>query len=86
MREHRTDCKRRARLPLYKAMVEYGKEYFYIALLEKHPCSDKDELRKKGVEYIRLLKPSVNKKIEGRTSKDYYIDNEDHFSHRATKI
>ena len=47
MREHRTDCKRRVHLPLYKAMVEYGKEYFYIELLEKHPCSDKDELRKK---------------------------------------
>ena len=52
MREHRTDCKRRVHLPLYKAMVEYGKGYFYIELLEKHPCSDKDELRKKKVSIL----------------------------------
>ena len=52
MREHRTYCKIRAHLPLYKAMVEYGKGYFYIELLEKHPCSDKDELRKKKVSIL----------------------------------
>ena len=60
MKGHRSDCKRRSGLPLYKAMVEHGKEYFYIELLEKHPCSDKEELVKKEYEYIRSLKPSLN--------------------------
>ena len=41
-------------------------------------------MRKKEGEYIRLLKPSVDKTIEGITSNYYYIDNTEHFSHRAT--
>ena len=38
---------------LYKAMEEYGVENFYIELIEKRPCNDKDELRRKEGEYIR---------------------------------
>ena len=34
MKDHRSDCKRRSHLPLYKAMIEHGKEYSYIELLE----------------------------------------------------
>ena len=61
MKGHRGRCKQQPRLPLYAQMVEYGKEHFYIELFEKHPCSDKEELAKKENEYIRSLKPSMNK-------------------------
>ena len=43
-------------------MGEYGKEQFYIELLEKHPCSDKEELVKQENEYIRSLEPSLNQR------------------------
>ena len=79
MARHRSDCKRRAHLPLYKAMIEYGKEYFYIELLEKHPCSDKEELVKKENEYIRSLKPSMNQRgyvtCKITYAREYYHNN-----------
>ena len=65
-------------------MVEYGKEYFYIGLFEKHPCSDKEELVKKENEYIRSLKPSMNKigyvtcrkkNYDREYSRGYYLNN-----------
>ena len=55
----------------------------FIELIEKCPCNDKDELRKKEGEYIRLLNPPLNARIEGRTKKEYYIDNKEHFSQVA---
>ena len=60
MKGHRGNCKISPHLPLHKERSEYGKEHVYIELLEKHPCSDKEELVKKGNEYIRSLKPSLN--------------------------
>ena len=69
--------------PLYKAFREHGVDNFYIELIEKCPCNDKDELRRTEGKYIRELKPSLNKRIEGRTLREYYIDNEEHFSQRA---
>ena len=57
--------------PLYQSFIEHGVEHFYIELIEKCPCNCKDELRKKEGEYIRLLKPSMNKRIEGRTASEY---------------
>ena len=78
MKDHRSDCKRRSHLPLYKAMVEHGNEYFCIELLEKHPCSDKEELVKKEYEYIRSLKPSLNLRgyvICKTYDRDYYHNN-----------
>jgi len=80
--------------PLYQSFIEHGVINFYIELLEKCPCSDKDELRRKEGEYIRSLKSSMNKRIAGRTDHEYYIDNKEkakeyysvnkqHFSQRA---
>ena len=79
MRQHRNDqnSKKRGHFSIYQAFREHGVNNFYIELVEKHPCNDRDELRKKEGEYIRKLKPSFNKRIEGRTDKEYYIDNKD---------
>jgi group I intron endonuclease len=79
MRDHRkgvnTENKHR---PLYRAFSEYGIDNFYIELIEKCPCNDKDELRRKEGEYIRALKPSMNKNIAGRTIREYHTDNKEH--------
>lgn len=49
---------------------------YSIELLELYPCNNKKELTNKESWYIRNL-DCVNKKIEGRTIKEYYIDNRD---------
>ena len=80
MRQHRNDHKSKSSFnyPIYKAFREHGVENFFIELIEKCPCNDKDELRRTEGEYIRSLKPSMNKAIAGRTTKEYYNDNKEH--------
>ena len=80
MRNHRSCIKNETKKtrPLYKAFIEHGVEHFYIELIEKCPCNDIDELRKKEGEYIRLLKPSLNKQIAGRTKNEYREDNREY--------
>ena len=46
----------------------------YIELIEKYPCDDKDELRKKEGYYQRELK-CVNRNLCGRTPKEWREDN-----------
>tara|TARA_R110000787_G_C13381866_1_gene441872 strand:+ start:449 stop:940 length:492 start_codon:yes stop_codon:yes gene_type:complete len=53
-----------------------------IELLECFPCENKDELNKKENEYIRNNN-CVNKRIEGRTTKEWYEDNKE--SHKLWK-
>ena len=55
MRSHRKCLNTEAKqhYPLYKLFSEYGVDTFYIELLEKCPCHDIAELRKKEGEYIR---------------------------------
>ena len=77
MRDHRyciNNQKKKDR-PLYQAFREHGIEHFFIELIEKCPCNDKDELRKKEGEYIRLLKPSFNSSIAGGTKQEYENEN-----------
>ena len=45
-----------------------------IELLQSYPCENKDQLNKKEGEYIRKLN-CINKKIEGRTEKEWNEDN-----------
>ena len=79
MAEHRKPytIKRHGHLPIYEAFIEFGVENFFIELVEKCPCNDIEELSKKEGEYIRKLKPSLNKFITGRTKHEYYNDNKD---------
>ena len=82
MRGHRTSANfgRHRNYNIYKAFREHGVENFYIELIEKCPCHDKEELRQKEGEYIRELKPSLNMKIAGRTTKEYYNEHKEHLS------
>ena len=58
-------------------MYELGMDNFYKELLEPCSCKSLEELRKREGELIRELKPVLNKKIEGRTPKEYRNDNID---------
>ena len=55
---------------LYTKMNEYGVENFFIELIEDYPCESVEQLRKREGEYIIEL-GTLNKKIEGRSKKEY---------------
>ena len=49
----------------------------YIELIELFPCGSKDELHKREGEIIRQTDNCVNKRIAGRSQKEYELDNRD---------
>jgi len=51
-------------------------EDYKIELIEEYPCNNKHQLERKEGEYIKVNE-CVNKRVEGRTQKEYYIDNHD---------
>ena len=53
----------------------------YIELLEKYSCKDRMELEKKEGEYIREM-PCINKRIAGRTNREWHQDNCEKISER----
>jgi hypothetical protein len=59
---------------LYIKINELGIDNFYIELYENYNCNNKEELLKKEGEVIRLI-GTLNKKIEGRTRKEYRQSN-----------
>jgi hypothetical protein len=57
-------------------LLSLGIDDCYIELIENYPCNNKAELTKREGELIRLHKNDlVNKKIAGRTKKEYCEDN-----------
>ncbi len=52
----------------------------YIELIESFPCSCKEELNKREGELIRDNNNCINKRIAGRTCKQYQQDNKDKIS------
>ena len=67
---------KRCNSKLYSKMKEIGKEHFFIELIfEYKDCENIDQLRKKEGEYIRELKPVLNKVINGRTHEEWKKDN-----------
>ena len=79
MAEHRQqlNCMKAKHRNLYKSMNEHGSENFYIELYEEYPCENKAQLQRREGEVIREV-GTLNKKIEGRTRKEYYEDNFEH--------
>lgn len=63
-------------------IIEYGDAK--IELIEKVECKDKEELTASEGYYIRTLN-CVNKKIEGRTKKEWYQDNKEDIAQREKK-
>ena len=63
--------------PLCKILFDkYGIENCFIELVEEYPCETREQLTKKEGEYIRANK-CINKRIEGRTQKEWLRDNSD---------
>ena len=70
---------------LYKCFREHGIEHFYIELVEKYPCSSKEELLAREGCWIRQECPSLNSQVAGRTSKQYYEDNKEKIKQMVKK-
>jgi hypothetical protein len=77
MSAHRTKYKKNIGLGSHKNIVHNISDW-KIELYELYPCNNKEELEKKEGEIIRLI-GTLNKNIAGRTVKEYYNDNIEHF-------
>ncbi len=74
--KHKWNYKRGILTSTSRDIVKY--DDCYIELLEAYECKNKNELRKREGELIRQYKDMVvNCKIDGRTPKQYYIDNKE---------
>ena len=68
-----------------KLLIEkYGRDNIKIVLIKLFPCNSKDELKAEEGKYQRENK-CVNKRVEGRTQKDYYQANRDKILERDKK-
>jgi hypothetical protein len=56
----------------------------YIELIEDYPCENKNQLEKREGELIRSME-CVNKRIEGRTYKEYREDNKEQLAEKNKK-
>jgi len=74
MSKHRYDNRNRNKLREY---INDDWQNWYIELYENYPCNSKHELYKREGEIIRLI-GNINKRIEGRTLKEYYLDNKEY--------
>ena len=61
---------------------EIGVQNCKIELIENYPCESKSVLQKREGHYIKT-EECVNKKIEGRTGKEYREDTKDRISERG---
>ena len=62
------------------AVIDSGS--YNIVLIEKYPCTSKDELHRRERHYIESLE-CVNLAIPGRTSKEYYEENKEVISAKS---
>lgn len=77
LKEHRRDIDKYPNFKLYKAMKEFDVENFYVILIEELEVDDIKDLRRREGEYIKLIKPTLNKNIAGRDIKQYQLDNKE---------
>ena len=76
-KEHKRDINKYPTFKLYRAMQEFHPDNFYILLIEEMEVDVVKDLRKREGEYIKTIKPTLNKNIAGRSMKQYQIDNKD---------
>jgi len=56
---------------LYTKMRELGVEHFFIEEIEKYPCTNNEELKKKERHYIMERRPVLDIAIPTRTKKEW---------------
>jgi hypothetical protein len=76
-KEHIRDIDKYPNFKLYKAMKKYNANNFYILLIEELEVDEIKDLRRREGEYIKTIKPTLNKNIAGRSMEQYQIDNKD---------
>jgi len=83
MAGHRCDCNkgRYSRCSLYNYIIDNNWDDWYIELYELFPCNSREELDKKEGEVIREI-GTINKRIAGRSLKDYQKENYDKIKER----
>ena len=74
-KQHKHDINKYPNFKLYKAMQEFQHNNFYIILIEELDIETIQDLRKIKGQYIKLIKPTLNKNIAGRSMKEYKEDN-----------
>jgi len=79
--KHKCDCKMGKNYSLYSHIIDNDWTDWYIELYEYYPCNNKRELDRREGQIIREI-GTINKKIEGRTQKEYYEDNKEHKSQK----
>ena len=63
---------------VFAAFIEHGIENFYIELVKNYACENREQLNREEGIFIRSLgNKAYNKRIEGRTQKEYYQDNKE---------
>lgn len=83
-RNHAKDPKFQHRA-LYKLMSEIGLEHFKIYMIEEVTHKKREELLAREGHYIRTLKPSLNKRVAGRTNAEWHEDNRDYHIEQMNK-
>jgi len=79
-------CYQKGKKAIYCTSFEVIKNNnFKIELLEAFSCNNQDELNQKESYYIQNT-DCINKKIPGRTYKQYYFDNKDNFKSYYQRI
>jgi hypothetical protein len=66
---------------VFMIFEEFGIENCEIQLIEAYPCETLKELRKKEGEHI-IGNTCVNRKISGRSQRDWYTDNKEYVQNR----
>ena len=56
-----------------------------IELIEEYSCENMEQLRKKEGYYIRNIENCINRRIAGRTKREYYEENLDKFKENGKK-
>jgi hypothetical protein len=83
--QHKIDCynknSEKYNTNVYTFIRDFGNGWdnWDMIEIEKFPCSDVNEARKRERYYIETLKAELNKHIPSRTPKEYYEENKEHF-------
>lgn len=81
--KHKETSKIKPHFLLYSSVNKKWEEW-YMELYELYPCSCRAELQRREGEIIREI-GNLNMRIEGRTKREYYIENIDKFKDKNKK-
>ncbi len=78
--EHKSRCNNENDSHYYSKIYQFIRnngnwDHWDIIEVEKYPCNDSNEAKKRERYYIELYKPKLNTEIPGRTDKEYYTEN-----------